>query len=113
MSRVMFEKNKKENYQFLNLREYLEYDMKISNPKFEVDIEQIMDEFIFMWFLPHILTMKIHKNAINLLMMVYKNNFGAMGGYIEPICVHCKKRKYVTSWILLPLYVQNICANIP
>lgn len=71
------------------LREYLKIEFFYDNiiPS-KSDFERLLDDWVFMSFfigndfLPHLPSLDIREDAIDLMMKIYKRNFVKMGGYI-------------------------------
>lgn len=78
-------------YIYLNvsiLREYLEVELKVENLPFEWDIEQAIDDWVFLCFfvgndfLPHLPSLETREGAIDVLIEIWKQVLPLMGGYM-------------------------------
>lgn len=78
-------------YIYLNvsiLREYLEVELKVDNLPFEWDIEQAIDDWVFLCFfvgndfLPHLPSLETREGAIDVLIEIWKQVLPLMGGYM-------------------------------
>ncbi|KAK9467515.1 XRN 5'-3' exonuclease N-terminus-domain-containing protein [Lipomyces arxii] len=70
------------------LREYLELELKVTRLPFKFDLERAIDDWVFMCFfvgndfLPHIPSLEIRENGIDILINIWKRGLASMGGYL-------------------------------
>jgi 5'-3' exonuclease len=78
-------------FQFLKisvLREYLELEFSDLELSFQLDPERLVDDFVMMCFcvgndfLPHMPTLDIREQGIELLIKVYHDTLPILGGYM-------------------------------
>ncbi|KAI9653985.1 MAG: 5'-3' exoribonuclease 2 [Bathelium mastoideum] len=70
------------------LREYLAVEMEVPNQQFRFDLERALDDWIFMCFfvgndfLPHLPSLDIREQGIDILLAIWRDNLPIMGGYV-------------------------------
>ena len=70
------------------LREYLTFEMRMDPIDFVFDPERAIDDWVFLCFfvgndfLPHLPSLEIREEAIDILLDIYKRTVPQMGGYL-------------------------------
>ena len=70
------------------LREYLAVEMRVPNQPFKFELERALDDWVFMCFfvgndfLPHLPSLDIREEGIDILIAIWRDNIPRMGGYV-------------------------------
>ena len=70
------------------LREYLEFELNVSNTPFPFNLEMAIDDWVLLIFfvgndfLPHLPSLEIREGAIDTLLKIWKDELARMGGYV-------------------------------
>ncbi|KAI5283578.1 5'-3' exoribonuclease 2, partial [Ascosphaera aggregata] len=70
------------------LREYLAIEMHVPQQPFPFDLERALDDWVFMCFfvgndfLPHLPSLDVRENGIDILISLWRENIPIMGGYL-------------------------------
>ncbi|KAK9364228.1 XRN 5'-3' exonuclease N-terminus-domain-containing protein [Lipomyces starkeyi] len=70
------------------LREYLELELHVPRLPFKFDLERAIDDWVFMCFfvgndfLPHIPSLEIRENGIDILIGIWRRGLASMGNYL-------------------------------
>lgn len=70
------------------LRQYLEIELQLGNLPFTYDFERALDDWVFMCFfcgndfLPHLPSLDVRSNSVDMLTSMWRSNLARIGGYI-------------------------------
>jgi 5'-3' exoribonuclease 2 len=70
------------------LREYLEFELNVTNTPFPFNLEMAIDDWVLLIFfvgndfLPHLPSLEIREGAIDTLLKIWKDELPRMGGYV-------------------------------